>query len=149
MKEYNFKFIQITINVPNDLLVDEYTAQHVFRNLHLLRQGILVNKCESFTNCYIQIVNAAFSCTEYFFFRVTLLEEIQRRKVSGPSRPWEVCKMRNNLVSKLQSKPISINYRSSVCSGATTTETYLDMLETVMVVDFSPDIWFQQDGKTN
>ena len=27
-----------------------------------------------------------------------------------------------------------------------TTETYLGMLETVMDVDITPDIWFQQDG---
>ena len=29
-----------------------------------------------------------------------------------------------------------------------TTETYLGMLETVMDVDITPDIWFQQDGTT-
>lgn len=29
-----------------------------------------------------------------------------------------------------------------------TTETYLEMLETVMNVDTTPDIWFQQDGAT-
>jgi len=29
-----------------------------------------------------------------------------------------------------------------------TTETYLGMLETVMDVDITPDIWFQQDGAT-
>ena len=29
-----------------------------------------------------------------------------------------------------------------------TTETYIEMLETVMNVDITPDIWFQQDGAT-
>ena len=93
------------------------------------RQGILVNKCESFTNCYLQIANKEpyWSCNKPMV--------VFERPVDSPKvTVW--CDMSCNRLYG----PLFFEDAQTGNACTVTTKTYLWMLETVMDVDITPDI---------
>ena len=124
-------------------LLNTRTAQHVFQNLRLLQTrypGQYVRELHELLSSYCQCGAACgVECT---WKRNKPMVVFEKPLHSPKVTVW--CSLSCNQLYG----PFFFEDAQTGNACTVTTETFLGMLETVMDVDITPDIWFQQDGPT-